>query len=76
MTPTERFSVLLTILSILTTAMLTIAGVAIRDHYNLRDLMNDVGQLVQRKENDHKTINERLTQLERDQLDFYRKRMR
>ena len=74
MTPNERFEALITVLGILTTGVLSIVVVAVRDHFALRELMNDVRDLVTRKEKDHDDFRQKLTQLERDQLDFYRRR--
>lgn len=76
MTPTERFSVLITLMSIAVTAMLSMLAVAVRDHFALKDLVSDVAELVKHKEADHNEMKTRLSQLERDQLEFYRNRGR
>lgn len=76
MTADQRFGIIITLLSVLSTASLAVIGVAIRDHFKLIELVDSVEELVKRKDSDHSEIKQRLTKVEESQLDFYRQRWR
>ncbi len=76
MSASQRFTIITTLLGILTAGLIGILVTMIRDHYVLTELVKDVKQLVTDKEQAHTGINERLTYLERRELEGYRRRAR
>jgi hypothetical protein len=67
-------AILTTFTGILAAGVLGLLVTMIRDHFVLAELVTDVKQLVTEKDKAHTGINERLTYLERRELNDYRKR--
>ena len=68
MSPNERFSVIIVLLSALVTGVLGMTGIMIRDHYKLGQVADHLLEIVQDKNKDHDEFKERLTYLERREL--------
>jgi hypothetical protein len=71
-TPSERFTLLTTLISGVFVAALGVLATAIRDHYTLNGVRKSLEELVRRKDEEHKDLRERLTGIEKDILTFYR----